>query len=157
MLALAIKPLGDPLVSISRHELELSQPSYTVDTVQWLQSQSPERSVVLALGSDVAATLPGWKDVGRLLEQVRLLVFERPGTGEAGEPVLGELRRLRLPLDGAEVVSIPSPVADATAIRDRLARGEDCSDLLSPAVSRYIGAHRLYREPPETANSSRAG
>ncbi|HUY08164.1 MAG TPA: nicotinate (nicotinamide) nucleotide adenylyltransferase [Candidatus Dormibacteraeota bacterium] len=157
MVALAIQPLGDPLVTISQHELEQSQPGYTVDTVQWLRSRTPERSVVLALGSDVAVALPGWKDVGRLLEQVRLLVFERPGVGEPGEVVLGELRRLRLPLEGAEVVAIPAPVVDATGIRDRLARGEDCSDLLPPAVSRYIGAHGLYRNPPEAANSSRAG
>jgi nicotinate-nucleotide adenylyltransferase len=33
----------------------------------------------------------------------------------------------------------------ATELRERLERGDSCSDLLSPSVRAYIEAHRLYR------------
>ena len=157
MVELAIRALDDPLVTVSRHEAEQSQLCFTVDTVEWLRSRQPELSVVLALGSDVAATLLSWKQVSRLLAQVRLLVFERPGAGEPGESTLAELRRRQLPLAGAEVISISAPVVDATSIREKLAKRESCAELLPPGVEEYIRSHCLYSGGLDPGRSPREG
>ncbi|HUY56903.1 MAG TPA: nicotinate (nicotinamide) nucleotide adenylyltransferase [Candidatus Micrarchaeaceae archaeon] len=145
MVEIALREPDDPLVTLSRHEVDQARPSFTVDSVTWLRARSPEHPLVLALGSDVAARLPGWKEVYRLLDQVKLLVFERPGSGQPADLVLQQLWELGLPLAGAEVLPISAPTVDATAIRDRLSRGEECADLLPPGVSRYIKSHGLYR------------
>ena len=157
MMELAVQALDDPLVTVSRHEVEQSQPSFTVDTVAWFLIQRPELAVVLAVGADVAAGLPGWKGVSRLLEQVRLLVFERPGAGDPGHSVLAELALHLLPLVGAQVVSIAAPTVDATGIRERIAQGMDCRDLLPGPVDWYIQSHGLYGASPKPARSARAG
>jgi nicotinate-nucleotide adenylyltransferase len=157
MVERAILALDDPLVTVSRREVEQAQPCFTVDTVEWLRSRRPKLSVVLALGSDVAAALPDWKEVGRLLDQVRLLIFDRPGMGEPGEVVLAGLRQRQLPLAGAEVIFISAPAVDATDIRERIANGEDCADLIPPEVARYVQTHGLYGADRESAGSSRAG
>lgn len=157
MVELAIHTLEDALVTVSRREVEQSQPGFTVDTVAWLRARQPELALVLALGSDVAAGLPGWKEVDRLLSQVRLLVFERPGFGEPGEAVLATLRQLPLPLEGSQAISISAPAIDATDIRERLGRGEECADLLPPEVARYIRTHGLYGADPGASHSPRAG
>ena len=157
MVELAIRGLEDALVTVSRREVEQFQPSFTIDTVEWLRAENPEISLLLALGSDVAAGLPQWKRVGRLLIQVRLLVFERPAAGEPGEVVLANLRQRQLPLVGAQVITIEAPAVDATGIRERVAQGEDCQDLLPRVVVEYIQSHGLYGAAPETGHSSRAG
>ncbi|MGC2192254.1 MAG: nicotinate (nicotinamide) nucleotide adenylyltransferase [Candidatus Dormiibacterota bacterium] len=157
MVDLAIQGLEDALVTVSRREVEQSQPCFTVDTVEWLRSQTPDVSLVLAVGSDVAAGLPQWKQVGRLLIQVRLLVFERPAAGEPGEVVLANLRRRQLPLVGAQVITIAAPTVDAAAIRERVAQGEQCLDLLPQVVAEYVQSHGLYGADPRTGPSSGAG
>ncbi|MFZ0169109.1 MAG: adenylyltransferase/cytidyltransferase family protein, partial [Candidatus Dormiibacterota bacterium] len=77
MVELAVRTLADPLVTVCRWEVDRATPSYTVDTVEWMHAQDRDLGLVLALGSDVAASLAGWKSVRQLLAQVRLLVFER--------------------------------------------------------------------------------
>jgi len=157
MTELAVGYLDDPRVTVSRREVERAGTSFTVDTVDWLRSRQPELFVVLALGSDVAAGLPGWREVHRLLGQVRLLVFERPGAGEAGELVLAELRRVPLPLVGEEVIHLAAPAIDATRIREQLAHGESCAEELPLGVREYIRAHSLYGGRPEPGRSLGAG
>ncbi len=157
MVEEAVLGLRDPLVTVSRHEVDQAQPSYTVDTVSWLRATRPKLTVVLAVGADVAAGLPTWKDPVRLLEQVRLLVFDRPGAAAPGEQVMAELTRLELPLKGAEVITLQAPLVDATSIRERISGGSDCSDLLPDSVVGYIRAHGLYGAIGEAASSPRAG
>jgi nicotinate-nucleotide adenylyltransferase len=145
MVDLAVESLRDPLVTVCRWEVDQARPTYTVDTVEWLHRQEPNLGLVLALGSDVASGLPGWKSVSRLLEQVRLLVFERAGAAESGEAVLAALRQRGLPLVGAEVIALSTPAIDATGIRERIAAGVSSPDTLTPGVADYIASHRLYR------------
>lgn len=145
MVDLAVESLCDPLVTVCRWEVDQARPTYTVDTVEWLHRQEPNLGLVLALGSDVASGLPGWKSVSRLFEQVRLLVFERAGAAESGEAVLAALRQRGLPLVGAEVIALSTPAIDATGIRERIAAGVSSPDTLPPGVADYIASHRLYR------------
>jgi nicotinate-nucleotide adenylyltransferase len=150
MVELAVGTLADPLVTVCRREVDQDQPCATVETVEWLRSRHPELKVVLALGSDAAADLPSWQAVRRLLAQVSLLVFQRAGTGEPGEAVLAALGRRRLPLVGAQVISLSTPAVDATGIRERIAKGASCVELLPDGVGEYIRSHHLYRQAPDS-------
>ena len=152
-----MRSLDDPLVTVCRWEVDQASPTYTVDTVEWLLTQEPGLGLVLALGSDVASGLPGWKSVSRLLEQVRLLVFERAGTVETGQAVLAALRQHGLPLLGAEVISLSTPAIDATGIRERIAAGVGSTELLPPGVADYIRSHRLYRQGVDPDRQSAIG
>ncbi|MGA7088838.1 MAG: nicotinate (nicotinamide) nucleotide adenylyltransferase [Candidatus Dormiibacterota bacterium] len=157
MVELAVRSLADPQVTVCRWEVERVTPTYTVDTVEWLHSKDPDLGLVLALGSDVAAELPTWQSVGRLLGQVRLLVFERAGAPETGQAVLTVLRQHGLPLDGAEVVSLSTPAVDATGIRAALAAGVGSPGMLPQAVAEYISSHRLYRDLPTPGRGTAIG
>ncbi|MGH7691937.1 MAG: nicotinate (nicotinamide) nucleotide adenylyltransferase [Candidatus Dormibacteria bacterium] len=145
MVEIAVASLDDPLVSVCRREVDQMDPSFTVDTVEWLRGRRPGIEVSLALGSDAALGLAAWKDAPQLLRVVRLLLFERPGSWATAAAVLAQLARDRLPLAGAELVEIVAPAVDASTVRARLARGEDCADWLPEGVSRYILEQSLYR------------
>ncbi|MGA2872658.1 MAG: nicotinate (nicotinamide) nucleotide adenylyltransferase [Candidatus Dormibacteria bacterium] len=157
MMELAVRGLADPCVTVDSSEVERCQPSFTIDTVERLRREDPKIELVLAMGMDVAERLPSWRQVGSLLGQVRLLVFRRAGVERAGPALLEELGRQGLPLAGAEVISLPTPEVDGTAIRRRVAAGEDCTELLPPAVYRYIRSHGIYGSKPARGSASSAG
>jgi nicotinate-nucleotide adenylyltransferase len=157
MVELAVRTLGDPLVTVCRREVDRVTPTHTVDTVEWLRSKHPDLGLVLALGSDVAAALPSWQSVGRLLGQVRLLVFERAGAPKTGQTVLTVLRQQGLPLVGAEVVSLSTPAVDATGIRAAIAAGVGSPEMLPPLVAEYVSSHRLYRGLPTPGRGTAIG
>jgi nicotinic acid mononucleotide adenylyltransferase len=98
----------------------------------------------------VADGLPTWKSVHRLLEQVKLLIFERARqhqlASHTGQAVLARLRQTGLQLLGAEVIQVSTPAVDATGIRARIAQGLSSAEMLAPEVADYIASHRLYRE-----------
>lgn len=129
--------LGDnPSISIKTLELDREGPSYTVDTVEELKRQHPERSFVLILGMDSLASLPRWKRVDDLLELVDLAVASRPGT---------DMRTIPESVwERVELVDIPEMDISSTLVRERIAQGKTIRHLVPGEVEALIRKHRLY-------------
>lgn len=143
MVRLAIE--GEPRFVLDRIELERTGPSYTLDTVRELQAREPGAEWFLLIGADQYAGLHTWRGWEDLLDRVVLAVAARP------EP---------LPPVAAAVVqrphrSVPLTMMDvsSTEIRRRVAAGEDFSELVPPAVARYIDREGLYRPLHNPAGS----
>ncbi len=94
-------------------------------TVEALRAQAPGAEVVLVIGADIVAELPKWHRWEDLRAEVELLVVGRQGAG------------------GAYPVEISC--VSSTEVRERIARGEDCSALVPASVLGYIAARGLYR------------
>ncbi|MBW7460576.1 nicotinate (nicotinamide) nucleotide adenylyltransferase, partial [Paenibacillus sepulcri] len=60
-------------------ELERGGTSYTIDTVEALLEQNPERSFSIIIGSDRINDLPSWHRAKELAELVTFIGVERPG------------------------------------------------------------------------------
>ena len=58
---------GDARLDVSDLEMGREGPSYTVDTLKELHSQTPDTELFLIVGGDVAAGLPSWRDPERVL------------------------------------------------------------------------------------------
>lgn len=115
-------------------EMLLPKPSYTIDTLRYLQENcGAEMEFSILMGSDQIARLDGWKEYDRILEYP-VYVYPRRG----GEGVSGFEGRITL-LDGAPLLDIAS-----TEIRDRITRGEDVSAMLDPKVLEYIRKKGLW-------------
>jgi len=141
MLDLAIA--GEPRFAIERCEIERSGPSYTIDTVRELQRREPGAQWCLILGQDQFTNLHTWHDWKQLLARVTLAVAARPGAAPAADAQV----------EGRSYQVLPMPRMDvsASAIRERVARGEPIDELVPPAVAGYIARHGLYlpeRAPP---------
>jgi nicotinate-nucleotide adenylyltransferase len=134
---------GLPGVELSRHELERSGPSYTVDTARWAEAEWGD--VVFLVGADEFADFLRWKDPDEILEHVRLGVATRPGyPRERLEHVLAGLRRP----ERVELFEIPAVDISSTGIRARAARGEPIDDLVPAGVARLVVESGLYDELP---------
>jgi len=77
MLAAAIR--GQPGFVVDDRESKRSGPSYTVDTLEELQTDFPDASLCLILGMDVFLGLPQWHEWRKLLDLAHIVAVERPG------------------------------------------------------------------------------
>jgi len=122
-----------PGLEASRIELDRDGPTYTIDTVDALQSEAGARDIYLVVGADVASTLDTWHRVDELRRRVTLVVVTREGSARV-EP------------DGWRVHQLVMPRLDvsSTDIRARVADGRPIDVLVPPAAVRVLRAHRLY-------------
>ena len=120
---------------VSNVEFGLPQPSYTVDTLAYLESQYPTYRFALLLGEDNLPTLPKWKNYQVLLDRYPLYVYPRPGT-----PVspLREHPAVRL-------LSTPLLDISATYIRQTVREGKSIRYLVPEAVEEYVRRHGFWQ------------
>ncbi|MCA5005379.1 nicotinate (nicotinamide) nucleotide adenylyltransferase [Sphingobacterium bovistauri] len=77
MVNLAIE--GSEKLRASDIEFNLPQPSYTIDTLVYLQEKYPKKDFVLIMGEDNLAGLQKWKNVDIVLRDYKIIVYPRPG------------------------------------------------------------------------------
>lgn len=114
-------------------EFLLPRPSYTIDTLRYLEEVAGEQmQFSILMGEDQLARLDGWKEYERILEYP-IYVYPRRGvaTAECGKRVTR--------LDDAPLQNFA-----ATEIRERLSRGEDVGEMLPGGVIDYIRKKGLW-------------
>ncbi len=120
-------------------------PNYTVETLTELRRALPRTARIFALvGADSFLSLPKWRAYRHLLQLAEWIVVSRPGYS------LADLSDLPLSVDERARVHVLDGVAEdvsATELRERLAAGEDCTELIPGPVWAYIEEHSLYRPP----------
>jgi nicotinate-nucleotide adenylyltransferase len=142
MTTLAIA--GNPAFELSRADVGRPGPSYTVDLIERLQEElGQDQQFAFIAGMDVLHELHRWREPGRLLELVRLLIVQRPGEemadlDEVERRVPGASRRIQI-LDTSGVA------ISSTELRERVAAGRSIRYLVPDAVVAYIREHGLYR------------
>ena len=139
---------GDERLEVSRLEVERPGPSFPVDTLRELRGAWPEAELLLVLGADQAAALPGWREPQEVVRLATVAAVER--VGAAREHVLERLR----PLEAAErVVFFDMPRVDvsSTLVRRRVERGLPIRYLVPEAVERLIVERGLYGAPAPVA------
>lgn len=145
MIHLAIA--DEPLFAVSDYELRKSTPSYTLDTVRYLQSSLGDAvSIHWLLGADSVSDLAHWHRIKELLDACNLSVMRRAGAAVPDfslfESLWGSERVRKLRQD---VIETPLVDISSSEVRRRLTAGLDVSGMLCPAVSAYIRRHGLYR------------
>jgi nicotinate-nucleotide adenylyltransferase len=147
---------GQDRLRLDTRELERAGPSYTVDTLLELRADlGPQRPIVLLLGVDAFAGLPGWNRWLQLFELAHIAVLARPGHARDYVPVLQEQLAQRSCAIDADwrsrgagnllFVDVSELEISATAIRRQLAQGQEPRFLLPDAVLAEIHAHGWYR------------
>ncbi|MFQ5810380.1 MAG: nicotinate-nucleotide adenylyltransferase [Armatimonadota bacterium] len=106
--------------------------SYTVDTLRELRAEFPDDELCLLVGADAAREMSAWHEADAILQLARIVVLTRPGVGATEQ------------VDTAETLEVPRVDISATAIRERVRRGEPIRQLVPSEVADYIEAHRLY-------------
>ena len=133
---------GNPLLRVSRADVDRPPPSYTVETLALVQKAHPDAELHLILGIDALQDFLEWREPERLLDLARLLVVSRPGH----DLVVPAEVRAHLARRAARITLHKMPLLEisSTEIRRRLKRGEPIRYLVPDAVERYIRERGLY-------------
>ncbi len=130
MVAAAID--GAEGLEASRLEIDRPGPTYTIDTIDALQS--PDRELFLIMGADVAGRIDTWHRVDELRDAVTLAIVGREDAPPTAPP------------DRWKAVPVPMPRIDvsSTSLRRRIAEGAPVEFLIPLPAVRVLRAHDLY-------------
>lgn len=116
--------VGNLHLRAERIEFELPRPSYTIATLDALRARHPAVDFVLLMGGDNLPGLPRWQHADRLLAEVDIYVYPRPG---AVLPDLAFFPRV-------QVMQAPLLDISATYIRESMRLGHSIRYLVPAAV-----------------------
>jgi nicotinate-nucleotide adenylyltransferase len=126
---------GHPRLVPSDLEVRRGGESSSVDTLEALRDEDPERRLFLIVGADAAAGLRTWRRWERLAGLATLVVVEREGEARPPEDWTGPVERVRIPrLD-----------VSSTDLRRRVAAGRPIDYLVPAGVASVVHRRLLYR------------
>lgn len=140
--------------NVDDREMRRTGPSYTVDTLQELRNEMPDRSICLIVGMDAFLGLPKWHRWQDILSLAHLVVAHRPGwraptMGPLGEMLvdggtgrvddLHEAKAGRIFIHAVTQLEISS-----TEVRNLIASGRDPRYLMPDSVRDLIMQSNCY-------------
>ena len=133
---------GQSRLRLDARELARSGPSYTIDTLRELRAEHPERALVLLLGADAFAGLPGWHDWQQLFALAHIGVLSRPGEQTALPDQLQRETAARWVDDAARLNAAPAGQVMALSVTPL--------EISSTRIRALIAAERepRYQLPP---------
>ena len=134
MIRLAIE--GDPRFGFSACELDREDCSYTIDTVEHIQHEYPDKAFYWILGSDQMDTLHQWFRIKDLAKQIEFISVQRPGFEQYPKTTVPGLKIHPLTYHPFSV--------SATQIRERIKNSLPIDLFLPPKVSNYLKSNNPY-------------
>lgn len=124
---------ADARFRVDDREIRRQGPSYTVDTLREMRAdtRADTEEVVLIMGVDQYATIDQWREPDTIRALATIAVMDRGG--EAGPETPGVRR---IPVGRVDI--------SATAVRERVARGDSLDGWVLPAVADVIAREGLY-------------
>ncbi|HSU28603.1 MAG TPA: nicotinate (nicotinamide) nucleotide adenylyltransferase [Chitinophagaceae bacterium] len=124
----------DNRIKASDIEFSLPKPSYTVNTLAWLDEKHPEHQFSIIMGSDSFQNIHKWKNYEVILKNYPIYIYPRPGF-EVTLPPEGNIRIVKAPL--LEI--------SATQAREYIREGKSVRYMIPEKVLDEIEKGRYYK------------
>ncbi|TSA28995.1 MAG: nicotinate-nucleotide adenylyltransferase [Bacteroidetes bacterium] len=125
----------EPRFKASNIEFHLPEPSYTIDTLTYLQERYPTHEFILLAGTDILPTFHKWKNYEQLLDQYQLYIYPRLYNGSVPFSLHPSLTFVDAPL-----IEISS-----SFIRNGIREGKNMKYFLPAKVWEYVEEMGFYR------------
>lgn len=134
---------GYPKIKPSDIEFKLPQPSYTVNTLAYIQEKYPNNEFSLIMGEDNLKSFHKWKNYEVILQNHDIYVYPRLDAKNS----LAEVKKNTLE-NHPKIHFIDAPVVEisATFIREAIKKNINIQPLLPNKVWEYINHNNLYRK-----------
>ena len=125
----------DPQLRVSDIEFKLPKPSFTIDTLTYIEEQYPQHEFSIIMGGDSFHNLPKWKNYEMIVKNYRLIVYRREGF---------EL----LDTYGANIIYLEAPLLQlsATLIRNNRKEGLTIRYLVPEKVRDEIENNNYFKD-----------
>lgn len=116
-------------------EFLLEKPSYTINTLRYLQQNNGDMmDFTILMGSDLINTLPKWREAESIIKEFDIYVYPRPNA----EMTFSAERTTFL-------ADAPQYNYSSTQIREALQRGEPINRMVDGEVLDYIREKKLWK------------
>ena len=125
----------DTQLKVSDIEFSLPKPSYTIDTLTYLQEKYPQHEFSVIMGADSFQNLPKWKNFEALVKNYKFIVYRRDGFDITNDY-------------GASVTILDAPLLklSATLIRNNRKDGITIRYLVPEKVREEIEKSNYFKE-----------
>jgi len=106
----------DDQIKVSDIEFKLPKPSYTIDTLTYLEEKYPQHQFCVIMGSDSFQNLPKWKNFEALVKNYQFIVYRRPSF-EITEKYGADVTYLEAPMLELSATLIRNNCKDGITIR----------------------------------------
>ena len=115
-------------------EFRMPRPSYTIDTLTYLEEKYPEYEFSIIMGSDSLENIEKWKSGEVILKRYTICVYER-------------LNYPTRHIEGAKIISIKAPLIEISAslIRSNIKSGKSIRYLVPDSVMNEIERSGYYK------------
>lgn len=122
-------------IRVSDIELKLPQPSFTIDTLTFLQERYPEHQFSLIMGSDNLVSLRKWKNYELILRDYHIHIYPRPGFDSHDFKNHSSI----------SITKTPLMELSATFIRKAVKERKNIQYFVPDKVLKFIEGKNLYR------------
>jgi nicotinate-nucleotide adenylyltransferase len=112
----------------------MPKPSYTIDTLTYLEEKYPNHTFAIIMGSDSYQNLDKWKNSSVIQQRYAIYVYERPGF-QVRKDLAAQLT----------IVDAPLLQISATKIREMIATGKSIRYLVPDSVKEEIERNHYYK------------
>ena len=117
-------------------EFRLPTPSYTIDTLAYLEEKYPAREFQLVMGSDGLHTFHKWKHAELIVKKYHRLIYPRPGMD----------KHINTGLSNATLVDAPMMDISSSFIRKAIKAGKDVKHLVPDRAYTYMREMHFYEK-----------
>jgi len=132
LVQLAIE--GETTLKACDIEFHLSKPSYTIDTLTYLQEKHNNYHFSVIMGSDSFQNLKNWKNYQLLIKEYEIYVYLRPGF---------EVKKREI--ESIKILEAPLLQISSTHIRENIRKRKSIKFLVPDAVKEDIERNGYYR------------
>jgi len=118
----------------SNIEFNLPKPSYTIDTLTYLDEKYPQHRFSVIMGSDSYQNLYNWKNYEQILKRYPIIIYQRPGYTVNNQ-------------QEGNIVITNAPILDISAsfIRRNIQEGKSIEFLVTDKVRKEIENNSYYK------------
>jgi len=125
---------GEKKLRTSTIEFSLPIPSYTIDTLAYLNEKYPDYKFSVIMGSDSLQNITKWKNYQQLIKNYEIIIYERPG--------------FKIDHDlGKNIIALKAPLLDisSTEIREMIKKGKSINFFVPDVVKEEIERNHYYK------------
>lgn len=139
---------GNRKLAVSNIEFDLPKPSYTIDTLIYLEEKYPEHDFSLIMGEDNLRSLNRWKNFEQIISNYPIYIYPRLLTEEEKKSKKADTSEIELIKKKADIHFCDAPVMKLSAsyIRKAIEKNKDVSYLLTAPVYKYVMEMHFYEK-----------
>ena len=123
-------------IKVSDIEFKLDKPNYTIDTINRLSEDFPNKQFTLLIGEDNLANFHYWKDYSKILEIVEVFVYPRTTTINVDNELINNKK--------IKILDAPKIEISSDQIRKKMKEGVDIKSYLPKVVYEYIIEKKIF-------------